>query len=315
MGGAHEWRAEQFEQQRSHLRAVAYRMLGSVAEAEDAVQETWLRHSQSDNGGVDNLRAWLTTITARVALNMLRARKCRSEVPTATHVPDPLISAADGDDPEKCVLLADSVGLALLVVLDTLAPDERLAFVLHDMFGVPFEEIAPMIDRTPTAARKLASRARRRVRKGAPAPDRDLTRQRELVDAYFAAAHDGDLNRLIAVLDPEVVLRADAGPQRPGASVLMRGPSAIVGRAIAFARLPLERIPVLTNGTIGAVVLSEGQPFSVMSFTIVGSKIVEIDILADPERLREIDLSAVRGEHAMSARPGYGRKPRVAGST
>ena len=282
---ADEWQAEQFEQQRSHLRALAYRMPGSLAEAEDAVQEAWLRHGRSDNDGVDNLLAWLTAITARVALSMLRARKSRSGDPIATPVPDPLISAADGGKPEQCLELCDSVGLALLVVLDTLAPDERVALVLHDMCGVPFEEIAPMADRTPTVARKLASRARRRVRREAPAPDRNLMRQREVVDTYFAAAHDGDLDRLVSVLDPGVLLRGDAGPQRPGASVLMRGPNAVVGRAIAFARLPLHRVPVLINGAIGAVVLLKGRPFSAMSFTIAGSRIVEIDILADPERL------------------------------
>ncbi len=296
---AHEWLAEQFEQQRSHLRGVAYRVLGSLAEAEDAVQETWVRHSQSDSSEVDNLRAWLTTITARVSLNMLRARKSRCEEPIVTHLPDLVVTAADGPDPEQSALLTDSVGLALLVVLETLAPDERVAFVLHDMFGVSFEEIAPMVDRTPTTARKLASRARRRVREQAPAPDRDLARQREVVDAFFAAAHDGDLDGLVAVLAPDVLLRGDAGPQRLGASVFLRGPGAVAERAIAFARLPLHRIPVLVNGAAGVVVLSRDQPFSIMGFNVVRSKIVEIDILADPQRLRQMDLSAIKGRQDM----------------
>jgi RNA polymerase sigma factor (sigma-70 family) len=288
-----QWLAEQFEQHRSHLRAVAYRMLGSLAEADDAVQETWVRLSQSDSHAVENLRAWLTTIIARVSLNMLRARKSRREEPIAAHVPDPVVSSADGVDPEQAVMLADSVGLALLIVLETLAPAERLAFVLHDMFAVSFEEIAPMVDRTPTAARKLASRARRRVREQAPVPERDLARQREVVDAFFAAAHDGDFERLVALLDPEAVLRSDGGPQRPGSSATIRGAKGIAERAVEFAQLSLVRKPALINGAAGVVVFSGGRPFSVMGFTVVGSRIVEIDILSDPERLRHLDSSVL----------------------
>ena len=297
-----DWLAERFEQHRGRLRAVAYRMLGSLTEADDAVQEAWLRLARADASGVENLGAWLTTIVARVSLNMLRARKSRGEESMATHMPDLVVSDPDTVDPEQSLELADSVGLALLIVLDTLSPDERVAFVLHDMFAVSFEEIAPMVDRTPTAARKLASRARLRVREQAPASDRDVSRKREIVDAFFAAAHDGNLDRLLAILDPEVVLRSDAGPQRIGASVFMRGANPVAGRAAAFARLPLDRIPVLVNGEIGVVVLSKGRPFSIMGFTIAGSKIVEIDILADPQRLRQMDLSVINGrQDAMSA--------------
>lgn len=285
-----KWLVEHFERQRSHLRAVAYRMLGSLAEADDAVQETWLRLSQSDSHAVENLRAWLTTIIARVSLNRLRARKSRREESIA-HLPDPVISSAEGVDPERQVLLADSVGMALLIVLETLDPAERLAFVLHDMFAVSFEEIAPMLDRTPAAARKLASRARRVVHEQAPLPERDLARQREVVDAFFAAAHDGDFDRLVAVLDPEVVLRSDGGTQRP--SVVIRGAKAVAGRAVNFARLSALRKAALVNGAAGVVVVTGDGPFAVMSFTVVGSRIVEVDVLSDPERLRRLDLSAL----------------------
>jgi RNA polymerase sigma factor (sigma-70 family) len=290
-----KWLARQFERERSHLRAVAYRMLGSHAEAEDAVQETWLRFSRSDRDTVENLRAWLTTIVARVSLNMLRARKSRREDPIDAHVPDLVVTSATGADPEHPVQLADSVGLALLIVLGTLAPAERLAFVLHDMFAVPFEKIAPMIDRTPAAARKLVSRARHRVQGQAPVPERDRTRQREIVDAFFAAAHDGDFDRLIAVLHPEVVLRTDGGPQRPGASVAIKGARAVAARAVTFAQLAPYRKPALVNGAVGVVVMSDGRPFSVMGFTVAGGRIVAIDVLSDPDRLRYLDLSAFEG--------------------
>jgi RNA polymerase sigma factor (sigma-70 family) len=288
-----EWLAERFEQQRPHLRAVAYRMLGSLSDADDAVQETWLRLSQPDDGEVENLRAWLTTIVSRVSLNMLRARNSRGEEPMETYVPDPVVSSAEGADPEQQAVLADSIGLALLVVLETLAPAERLAFVLHDMFAVSFEEIAPMVDRSPVAARQLASRARRQVRGRSPVPDRDLTGQRKVVDAFFAAAHDGDFDRLVAVLNPEVVLRADGGMRRPGASVLVRGAEAVAARAAAFSRFSADAKPALVNGAAGVVVVRHGRPFSVMGFTVVGSRIVEIDVLSDPERLRGIELTVL----------------------
>jgi RNA polymerase sigma-70 factor, ECF subfamily len=284
-----KWLVEQFERQRPHLRAVAYRMLGSLAEADDAVQETWLRLSQSDTQAIENLRAWLTTIIARVSLNKLRARNIRREEPMAAHLPDPVIRSAEGVDLEHPVLLADEVGLALLVVLDTLSPAERLAFVLHDMFSVSFDEIAPMVDRSPAATRKLASRARRLVEQRAPPPERDLGRQREIVDAFFAAAHDGDFERLVAVLDPEVVLRSDGGTQRP--SVVIRGARAVAGRAVNFARLSAYRKAALVNGAAGVVVVTGDRPFAVMGFTVVGSRIVEVDVLSDPERLRRLDLS------------------------
>lgn len=283
--------AERFEQQRPYLRAVAYRTLGSLSDADDAVQDTWLRFSRSDTDAVENLRAWLTTIVSRVSLNMLRARRHRREEPIDTHVPDPLVSSADGLHPEQPVLMADSVGLALQVVLDRLTPAERLAFVLHDIFAVSFDDIAPMVDRTPTAARKLASRARSRLSEHALAPERDVVRQREIVDAYFEAAYDGDFDRLLAVLDPAVVLRTDGGTRRAQFSVVIRGAKAVSERAIAFARLPLQRKPVLVNGAAGVVVHSGGGLFSVMGFTIVGPRIAEIDILADPERLGKLDLS------------------------
>jgi RNA polymerase sigma factor (sigma-70 family) len=287
----HEWLADRFEESRTHLRAVAYRMLGSVNEADDAVQEAWLRLSRSETE-VENLRAWLTTVIARVCLDMLRSRKSRREEPLGPHVPEPIVSREDEVDPEHEALLADSVGLALLVVLETLSPAERLAFVLHDMFAVPFEEIAPIVERSPTAARQLASRARRRVR-GAPAPDAELARQREVVDAYLAAARDGDFNRLVAVLDPDVVLRTDRGAVAAGASVEVRGAAAVASRARAFSRLGLVMRPALVNGAAGAVSIRDGQAYSVMGFTIRGGKIAEIDILADPERLRELDLTVL----------------------
>jgi RNA polymerase sigma-70 factor, ECF subfamily len=288
-----DWLAERFEEHRTHLRAVAYRMLGSVSEADDAVQEAWLRLSRADTSGVENLGGWLTTVVARVSLNMLRSRKTRREEPMDVHVPEPIVSRAEGVDPEHEALLADSVGLALLVVLDTLSPAERLAFVLHDMFAVPFEEIAPMVGRSPTAARQLASRARRRVRGGAHVPDADLSRQREVVDAFFAAARDGDFDALVAVLDPDVVLRSDGGVARPTASVEVHGARAVAERALMFARLSPFVRPALVNGAAGVVVTPHGRPFSVMGFTVAGGRIVAIDSLADPERLRELDLTVL----------------------
>jgi RNA polymerase sigma-70 factor (ECF subfamily) len=285
-----EWLAERFEEHRPQLRAVAYRMLGSLSEADDAVQEAWLRLSRIDAGGLENLAAWLTTVVARVSLNMLRSRAARREEPLDVHVPDPIIDPADGADPEHEALLADSVGLALLVVLETLTPAERLAFVLHDMFAVPFEEIAAIVDRSPEATRQLASRARRRVRGQAVVPDVDLDRQWEVVDAFMAAAREGDFNALVAVLDPDVVLRADAGAL-PGLSQEVHGAEAVAGQALLWSRVDQTVRRALINGAAGAVSIRNGQPFSVAALTVRGGKIVEIDILFDPERVRRLDLT------------------------
>jgi RNA polymerase sigma-70 factor (ECF subfamily) len=291
----HDWLAERFEDHRTHLQAVAYRMLGSLSEADDALQDAWLRVSRAGTSGVDNLGAWLTTVVARVCLNMLRARRSRREEPLdqGVRMPDPVVSPADGVDPEQRALLAEGVGLALLVVLDTLAPAERLAFVLHDMFGVPFDEIAPIVGRSPTAARQLASRARRRVQGAAPVPDPDLARQRVVVDAFFAAARDGDFDALVAVLHPDVVLRSDGGLARPGASVVVRGAASVAARALTFARLSAFVRPAVVNGVAGVVVAPLGRPFSVIAFTVRDGKIVEIDALADPERLGHLDLAVL----------------------
>jgi RNA polymerase sigma factor (sigma-70 family) len=286
--------AEQFEQHRSRLRAVAYKMLGSVSEADDAVQETWLRLSRDDRSDVENIGGWLTTVVARVSLNMLRTRQTRREdALDEVHVPDPIISRAEGMDPEHEALLADSVGLAMLVVLETLSPAERLAFVLHDMFAVPFDEIAPMVDRSPEAARQLASRARRRVRGEAPEPIADVARQREAVDAFFAAARDGDFDRLVAVLHPDVVLRADGGEARPAANVVVHGAEAVARRALTFAHLAPHVRPALVNGVAGVVVAPRGRPRSVMAFTVTDGRIAAIDALADPERLSRLDLTVL----------------------
>jgi RNA polymerase sigma factor (sigma-70 family) len=286
-----DWLEEGFEQNRTRLRAVAYRMLGSFAEADDAVQEAWLRLSRSDASGVENLGGWLTTIVARVCLNVLRSRSTRREEPMGVHVPDPVISRADGTTPEDEALLADSVGLALHVVLDTLTPAERLAFVLHDMFDLPFDEIAPLVGRSPAAARQLASRARRRVR-GADVhtPDPDIARQREVADAFFAAAHQGDFDALVAVLDPDVVLRSDGGTAHPEVSVVLHGAAAVAGQALTLAQPSALKRPALVNGAAGVVVTVDGQLYVVMGFTVSRGKIVEIDAIIDPERLRRLDL-------------------------
>jgi RNA polymerase sigma-70 factor (ECF subfamily) len=288
-----DWLAERFEANRPHLRAVAYRMLGSLSEADDAVQESWLRLSRSDTSAVENLGGWLTTVVSRVALDMLRSRASRREEPLGPHLPDPIVSRGDSVDPEHQALLADSVGLALLVILDTLAPAERLAFVLHDMFAVPFEEIAPIVGRSPAAARQLASRARRRVRGVSPEPDPDLARQREVVEAFLAAGRDGDFDALLAVLDPDVVLRADRGAVPAGASIEVRGATAVAEQALAFSRLAPFARPALVNGAAGAVVASRGQPVAVIGCTVAHGKIVTIDILADPARLRQLDLAVL----------------------
>src|SRR5919201_4803576 len=287
----HDYLANRFEAHRSHLKAVAYRMLGSLSEAEDAVQEAWLRLSRSDTSDIENLGGWLTTVVGRVCLDMLRSRTSRREDPLEAHLPDPLVSHADGIDPEHEALLADAVGLALLVVLESLGPAERLAFVLHDMFAVPFEEIAPIVGRSPAAARQLASRARRRVQGAAPVPDPDLARQRQVVDAFLAAARGGDFDALLAVLDPDVVLRADRGAVPAGGLTQIRGAAAVAGQALTFARFAYSAQPALVNGAAGVVNTADGQPVSVMSFTITRGKIVAIDTLADPDRLRQLDLT------------------------
>jgi RNA polymerase sigma factor (sigma-70 family) len=291
-----EWLAERFEEHRAHLRAVAYRMLGSLAEADDAVQDTWLRLSRTGASEVENLGGWLTTIVARVCLNMLRARKTRREESLDARLPDPVIRPEGMLQPDEEVLLAGSVGLALLVVLDTLSPAERLAFVLHDMFDLPFDEIAPMVGRSPAAARQLASRARRRVRGAAvPAPDPDLARQRVVVDAFFQAARGGDFDALVAVLHPDVVLRADFGARRPAAPRVVRGAAAVAGQAVLGALPAAQLHPALVNGAAGAVVTVGGRPFAVLGFTVVEGRIVEIDAIADPDRVRRI-AAAVLGD-------------------
>ena len=284
--------ADEFETHRPHLRAVAYRMLGSVGDADDAVQEAWLRLSRSDAGSIDNLGGWLTTVTARVCLDLLRTRRARREDPMGTQIPEPLVSAADGPDPEQEALLADQVGLALLVVLETLTPAERLAFVLHDVFAVPFDEIAPIVDRTPTATRQLASRARRRVQGSPTEPDVDLARQRDVVDAFLAASRAGEFERLLAVLDPDVVARADYGPRR-GARMEFHGPDAVAGQAMVFRRFAAGARPALVNGAAGLVVFTGERPYAVLAFTVRGERIAEIDILADPERLARLDLTVL----------------------
>jgi RNA polymerase sigma-70 factor, ECF subfamily len=284
-----EFLAERFEEQRTHLRAVAYRMLGSLSEADDAVQEAWLRLSRANASEVDNLGGWLTTVVARVSLNMLRARRVRREESLGVHIPEPIVDRVDGIDPEHEALLADSVGLALLVVLETLSPPERVAFVLHDIFTVPFDEIAPIVDRSPEAARQLASRARRRVQGESTVPDADLGAQRRVVDAFLAAAREGDFEGLLEVLDPDVVLRRDVAPL--GGSQEVHGARAVAGQALAYLRFGALMRLALVNGAVGAIGLVDGKPFAVGAFTVRGGKIVEIDILADPERLSQLDLT------------------------
>ncbi|MFJ4843916.1 MULTISPECIES: sigma-70 family RNA polymerase sigma factor [unclassified Streptomyces] len=289
-----EFLARRFEENRPHLRAVAYRMLGSLSEADDAVQEGWLRLSRTRADGIANLGGWLTTVVGRVCLDMLRARTSRGEQPLEVRVPDPVVAPQDGPgDPEHEALLADSVGLALLVVLETLTPAERLAFVLHDMFAVPFEEIAPMVGRTPAAARQLASRARRRVRGRAPAPDADLARQREVVGAFMAASRAGDFEALVGLLHPDVVLRADTGAGASGLSPTARGARTVAGRAMLFRRFAAHTRLALVNGAYGIVTAPEGRLTAVMSLTVSGGRIVEIDILADPARLAALERSGL----------------------
>jgi RNA polymerase sigma factor (sigma-70 family) len=287
-----EWLAERFEEHRTHLRAVAYRMLGSLSEADDAVQEAWIRLSRSDAGEIENLGGWLTTVVARVSLNMLRSRTTRREEPLGVQIPDPIVDPADGTDPEHEALLADSVGLALLVVLETLSPAERLAFVLHDMFAVPFEEIAPIVERSPEATRQLASRARRRVQGEWATPDPDLERQREVVDAFLAASREGDFDALVAVLDPDVVVRADFGG---GVTREVRGAESVASQAQMYSRLGLVVHRALVNGAVGLVATRDGRPFSVGAITVRDGKIVEMDFLADRERLARLDLTSLAG--------------------
>jgi len=290
-----DYLAERFEEHRTRLRSVAYRMLGSLSEADDAVQEAWLRLSRTDSDEIENMGGWLTTVVARVSLDMLRSRDRAREDPLDLRVPEPIVDRADGTDPEHEALLSDSVGLALLVVLETLKPAERLAFVLHDIFGVPFDEIAPIVDRSPEATRKLASRARRRVQGERTVPDADLETQREVVDAFLAAAREGDFEALLELLDPDVVLRADRGPVPAPVPREVRGAKAVASRAMGFARLDLELRPALVNGVVGMVTMRDGEPFSVGGITVRNRRIVAMDILADPDRMHELDLTVLDG--------------------
>ncbi len=285
--------AHQFNANRPHLRAVAYRMLGSLSDADDALQETWLRLRRSDTGDIANLTGWLTTVISRICLDVLRSRTARGEVPYDAQLPDPIVRRDDGTDPEHEVILAESVGLALLVVLGTLPPAERLAFVLHDVFAMPFDEIGSIVERSPTATRQLASRARRRIHGSAFAPDTDLRRQREVVDAFLAASRNGSFEALLAVLDPDIVLRVDHGTVPIGASRIVRGSAAVAGQVLTFSAIERVVRPALVNGAAGIVTFVAGQPFAVMSFTVRDGRIAGIDILADPARLRQLDLSAL----------------------
>ena len=310
-----DWLAQRFEENRAQLRAVAYQMLGSLSEADDAVQEAWLRLSRSETRDVKNLGGWLTTVVARVCLDMLRSRRSRREDPLDELGPEPMGIRADASDPEYEALLADSVGLALLVVLDTLAPAERVAFVLHDMFAVPFEEIAAIVGRSSTAARQLASRARRRVQATATVPDTDLARQRRVVEAFLAASRNGDFDALVAVLDPEVVVRADAGAVPTGAAREARGAPAVAENALAFAHRARYARPALVNGAAGIVFAPHGHLATVLAFTTSNGKIVTINVIADPAHLRQLDLSVLNETHVpvhsviSSAAPSSRRRP------
>ena len=284
---------ERFERHRPHLRAVAYRMLGSVSEADDAVQEAWLRIRDQDPQSVENMQAWLTTIVGRVCLNVLRSRRTRLEDPSV-RIPDPVVRFGEAEDPEREALLVESVGLALLVVLEELTPAERLAYVLHDIFGVPFADIASALERSEASAQKLASRARRRLR-GSPVPDRDLARQRRVVDAFFAASRDGNFEALLELLDPDVELRIDGGVLRAEASLVLRGADVVAAQTTTYSKLYPFVIPALVNGAAGAVVAPEARVFSVMGFTVTDGKIARIDALLDLERLRRLDLSIPSG--------------------
>ncbi len=286
--------AQRFETHRPHLRAVAYRMLGSLSEADDAVQEAWIRLSRADTSEVENLRAWLTTVVGRVCLNVLRSRRTHRETPLDVHVADPIVGPESGMDPEHEAVLADSIGLALLAVLETLAPAERVAFILHDVFAVPFDDIAPIVGRSSAATRQLASRGRRRVQ-GAPVPDADLSGQWAVVDAFLAASRDGDFEGLLALLDTDVVLRSDGGTTRPRLAAVTRGSTAVATSAMYFRRLAESATRTVVNGVPGGVVWEpDGRPFAVLAFTVVGGRIVAMDILADPDRLARLDLDVRR---------------------
>lgn len=289
--GDKELLARRFEADRGHLRAVAYRMLGSLSEAEDAVQEAWFKLSRADVSAVENLSGWLTTVVGRVCLDMLRSRGSRREDPLEYYVPDPVVRLPDTTDPERAAELTESVGLALLVVLETLSPAERLAFVLHDMFAVSFDEIARIVDRTPAATRQLASRARRRVQDSTPAAGPDARRQREIAAAFLAAANGGDFEGLLAVLDPDVVLRADGGRVLAAASKVVRGAEAVISQALMYAKFRQASLPVVVNGAPAYLAVADGRPSVLMAFTIAGDRIVGLQILADPERLAALDLS------------------------
>jgi RNA polymerase sigma factor (sigma-70 family) len=291
----YEWLAERFEEKRAYLQAVAYRMLGSLSEADDAVQEAWLRLSRSDLGAIENLGGWLTTVVARVCLDMLRSRRSRREQPLDALLAEPVVSRQAGIDPEREALLADSVGLALLVVLERLSPAERLAFVLHDLFAVPFNEIAPIIGRSPAASRQLASRARRRVQGDATVPSADLSRQREVVAAFLAAARRGDFEALLALLDPDVLVQADRAAVPPGAATQVRGAQAVAGQALIFSRRARFAQLALVSGSVGIVVAPRGRLMMVMAFKFTGQKIAKVDIIADPTSLRQIDMAVLDG--------------------
>jgi RNA polymerase sigma factor (sigma-70 family) len=283
---------ERFEEHRPRLRAVAYRMLGSISDADDAVQEAWVRLNATDSSTIDNLGGWLTTVVGRICLNLLRSRRTRREDSLEVRIPDPVVAPVSDTDPEREALYADSVGLALMVVLQTLGPPERLAFVLHDMFGVPFDEIAATAGRTPASVRQLASRARRRVQGASATPDVELASQRKVVDAFFTASRRGDLDALVSVLDPDVVIRSDGGTRRPSLTGITRGGTAVAAQAVTYRRLSPFVYPAVVNGVAGVIVAPNGSPFSVMAFTVRGGRITAIDSLVDPDRLRRLHLTA-----------------------
>ncbi|MFC4030192.1 sigma-70 family RNA polymerase sigma factor [Streptomyces polygonati] len=291
---------EQFEEHRVRLRAVAYRMLGSASEADDAVQEAWLRLSRADTSAVENLGGWLTTVVARLCLNMLRTRRSRREEPLDVEEPAAVLGGKDGGGPEQEALLADSVGLALLVVLDTLTPAERIAFVLHDLFAVPFDAIGPMVERTPAAARQLASRARRRVKGVARVPEADLARQRRVVDAFLAASREGDFEALVALLDPDIVLRADAAAGPTALPVTLRGARIVANGASAASARARFSEPALVNGSVGLVTAPLGRLHVVLGFTVVGDRITAIEVIGDPDRLRSLDIGVLDVSRAMA---------------